>query len=132
MDGDTIRGEFGLGVAVNGSPTKVTSFKTDVPQGSQPFDVLKFVLAEGSVKSYAPSLKVENNSNLVMNILVPLIPWLLIFAIIYFFIFRQLRNSAGQAACSATSVAAAIRSRPKNTPTSPSTTWPASKRPKTR
>src|SRR5437667_470076 len=30
-----------------------------------------------------------------MNILLPLIPWLLIFGFIWFFVFRQLRNSAG-------------------------------------
>src|SRR5437667_9776892 len=30
-----------------------------------------------------------------MNILLPLIPWLLIIGFIWFFIFRQLRNSAG-------------------------------------
>jgi cell division protease FtsH len=30
-----------------------------------------------------------------MNILVPLVPWLLIFVFIWFFIFRQFRNSAG-------------------------------------
>ena len=37
----------------------------------------------------------ENNQNLLSTILIPLIPWLLIFAFIWFFVFRQLRNSAG-------------------------------------
>jgi len=30
-----------------------------------------------------------------VNILLPLVPWLLILAFIWFFVFRQLRNSAG-------------------------------------
>jgi ATP-dependent Zn protease len=34
---------------------------------------------------------VRNNDNLLLNILVPLIPWLLIFGFIWFFVFRQLR-----------------------------------------
>ncbi len=37
----------------------------------------------------------ENSSNLVTTILLPLVPWLLIFGFIWFFLFRQLRNSAG-------------------------------------
>ena len=35
---------------------------------------------------------VSDDNNLWLNILVPLIPWLLIFAFIWFFVFRQLRG----------------------------------------
>ena len=35
---------------------------------------------------------VRNENNLLLNILVPLIPWLLIFGFIWFFVFRQLRG----------------------------------------
>src|SRR5262249_59663679 len=38
---------------------------------------------------------VENSPNWVLQVLPPLIPWLLIFLFVWFFIFRQLRNSAG-------------------------------------
>src|SRR5436853_7182689 len=48
-----------------------------------------------SLQSNIASLRAEDNANLVVNILVPLIPWLLILAFIWFFVFRQLRNSAG-------------------------------------
>ena len=41
------------------------------------------------------SIEVRESSNLFINILVPLIPWILIFGFIWFFVFRQLRNSAG-------------------------------------
>ena len=40
-------------------------------------------------------VEAKNQSNLLMNILLPLVPWLLIFGFIWFFVFRQLRNSAG-------------------------------------
>ncbi len=39
-------------------------------------------------------LKADSGQNLLLSILVPLIPWLLIFGFIWFFVFRQLRNSA--------------------------------------
>ena len=38
----------------------------------------------------------ERNPDLLMNILVPLIPWLLIFGFIWFFVFRQLRSQKGK------------------------------------
>ncbi|MCC6239963.1 MAG: ATP-dependent zinc metalloprotease FtsH [Phycisphaerales bacterium] len=40
-------------------------------------------------------IDLKDSSNLFINILIPLIPWLLIFGFIWFFVFRQLRNSAG-------------------------------------
>jgi ATP-dependent Zn protease len=38
----------------------------------------------------------DSGSSLLMNIVVPLIPWLLIFGFIWFFVFRQLRGQAGR------------------------------------
>jgi cell division protease FtsH len=43
------------------------------------------------------SVKYETSDNLFVQVLLPLIPWLLIFGFIWFFVFRQLRNSAGGA-----------------------------------
>jgi cell division protease FtsH len=40
-------------------------------------------------------IKVENSGSILTNLIVPFIPWLLIFGFIWFFVFRQLRNSAG-------------------------------------
>ncbi|HEX4125450.1 MAG TPA: ATP-dependent zinc metalloprotease FtsH [Tepidisphaeraceae bacterium] len=37
----------------------------------------------------------ENDNGILVQVIVPLIPWLLIIAFIWFFLFRQLRNSAG-------------------------------------
>jgi preprotein translocase subunit YajC len=36
---------------------------------------------------------VETSANLLVNVLLPLVPWFLIFAFIWFFVFRQLRRA---------------------------------------
>jgi cell division protease FtsH len=41
------------------------------------------------------SVEVVNGNNVLINLIVPLVPWLLIFGFIWFFVFRQLRNSGG-------------------------------------
>jgi ATP-dependent Zn protease len=40
-------------------------------------------------------VRVENDPNLLLNIFIPLIPWLLVFAFIWFVVFRQLRKAGG-------------------------------------
>jgi len=44
------------------------------------------------------NVRVENNPNLLVNLIVPLIPWILIFAFIWFFVFRALRAQQQQRA----------------------------------
>ncbi len=92
VDGDTIRGNFTVPQTLAG-PTKVQSFRTEVPAGSQPWDVLKWVLDQSEVGG--TTVKVENNTSLLTSLIVPIIPWILFLAVIWFFVFRQLRNSAG-------------------------------------
>ena len=92
IDGDTLRGTFRNPIAVNG-PNKVTEFRTDVPTGSQPWDVTKWLMDDSAGGS--TSVVAENNGTLFSSILVSLIPWLVLFGLIWFFILRQLRNSAG-------------------------------------
>ena len=41
------------------------------------------------------SYKYEPSSNLLMNVLISMVPWLLLFAIVWFLLFRQLRQSGG-------------------------------------
>jgi cell division protease FtsH len=43
------------------------------------------------------SVKYETSDNVFVQVLLPLIPWLLIFGFIWFFVFRQLRSGAGGA-----------------------------------
>src|SRR5215208_1748067 len=92
MENDQIKGEFRQPVTFPGpGMSSVTRFRADVPPGSLSQQLGVWILDHGG----QAAIKVENTQNLLMNILLPLVPWLLIFAFIWFFVFRQLRNSAG-------------------------------------
>jgi cell division protease FtsH len=93
VDGETIRGKFKNPQQIGQVPN-VTQFRCDVPQPQVTSPWYMQWVQQMSRDSDA-SLRAENNQNLMVNLLLPVIPWLLIFAFIWFFIFRQLRNSAG-------------------------------------
>src|SRR5690349_7630204 len=95
IEGDEIKGEFNkLPPATNGVEPKNAQFRTTLPIGmSSDWNFVKWVSDTG--KKSATKVKVENNNNIVLQFILPLIPWLLIFGFIWFFVFRQLRNSAG-------------------------------------
>src|SRR5215213_6690861 len=91
IEGDEITGELRETFATTDG-RKVNHFRTPVPQGvSADYTLLKDITATGG----QTSIVVENSQNILIQVLVPLIPWLLIFLFIWFFVFRQLRNSAG-------------------------------------
>jgi cell division protease FtsH len=90
LESDDLYGKF---VKSEDIPEKgtVTYFKVVLPPGTASYEMLKDLsgrLGQGK-------FDIEANNSLVINILLPLIPWLLIFGFIWFFVFRQLRNSAG-------------------------------------
>ncbi len=80
-------------VSVTGG--KVTWFRTPIPSGmgSTSWDFVKNII--DTAGAWPTKVEVENNNNLILQFVLPLIPWLLIFGFIWFFVFRQLRNSAG-------------------------------------
>ena len=90
LEGDEIVGEFAVPQDVNGQ--KVEQFRTAVPTGSS----MDWAFTQSILdRRGTMQVRVENSSNTLLTIIVPLIPWLLIFGFIWFFVFRQLRNSAG-------------------------------------
>jgi cell division protease FtsH len=93
IDGDDVTGElkpeFNLPTA--GANNKL--FSTSYPAGT--FSAGSGYLAHLMSERGDAQGSAQNQSNLLINILVPLVPWLLIFGFIWFFVFRQLRNSAG-------------------------------------
>jgi cell division protease FtsH len=93
IDGDNITGEFNSKLTVPGSSVQVTNFQVTYPTGtfSGGSNALQHILD----KSNGATVDARNDNNLLLNILLPLVPWLLIFGFIWFFVFRQLRNSAG-------------------------------------
>ncbi len=88
VEGDDITGEYVSPQA----GTDFKFFKLSAPTGGSSQWLLPWLLDKGGKQT---EIKVENNGNLLINLLLPLIPWLLIFGFIWFFVFRQLRNSAG-------------------------------------
>src|SRR5437764_921449 len=72
---------------------KVQDFRVPLLPNTVDYTMLKDLTSLS--KQHNTEVKVENSQNILIQVLVPLIPWLLIFAFIWFFVFRQLRNSAG-------------------------------------
>src|SRR5712671_5757870 len=91
MENDQLKGEFKTAVSFPGPGMgSVVRFRADVPPGALSGPLGVWVLDHRN----GADLVAENSQNLLVTIIVPLIPWLLIFAFVWFFIFRQLRNSA--------------------------------------
>ncbi|HEY8750517.1 MAG TPA: ATP-dependent zinc metalloprotease FtsH [Tepidisphaeraceae bacterium] len=91
LDGSEVSGTLKVDSNINGA--KVHNFRTYFPEGmtSQWEFINKLLNATGKTAD----IKAEPSNNILVNILLPLVPWLLILAFIWFFVFRQLRNSAG-------------------------------------
>jgi len=87
---DEIRGEFNAAQALPGGRSAVY-FRTQLPPGAaDSWAFMEWLLANrgGAVVSVEPQ-----SAGVVANILLPVIPWLLIFGFIWFFVFRQLRHA---------------------------------------
>ncbi|HSU67412.1 MAG TPA: ATP-dependent zinc metalloprotease FtsH, partial [Tepidisphaeraceae bacterium] len=74
-------------------PQRVTHFRVNLPVGTvSQWEFTRDVLTKLNTTT---DIKAEPTNNILMNIILPLVPWVLILAFIWFFVFRQLRNSAG-------------------------------------
>jgi cell division protease FtsH len=92
IEADEVKGEFKSKLAVaNG---EIQFFRAVLVQNNgMDWRFVESVLEKA--RQSQTSVKAENNQNFIINILLPFIPWLLIFGFIWFFVLRQLRNSAG-------------------------------------
>ncbi|MGE5608491.1 MAG: ATP-dependent metallopeptidase FtsH/Yme1/Tma family protein [Bacillota bacterium] len=85
-----ITGEFTF--PQNTSDGVTFRFRTTVPsQFSSDWSFINWVLQNRN----GAKVDVDNQDNLLLTVLVPLIPWLLIFGFIWFFVYRQLRGRSG-------------------------------------
>ena len=87
IDNETIRGKFKQPIQIGSNPP-TTQFRCEVPAAQVSSSWYMDWVQKLSRASGNATLRAENNANLVVNLLVPLIPWLLIFAFIWFFVFR--------------------------------------------
>jgi cell division protease FtsH len=90
IDSSEITGKFkGKTFVVN---QYVENFRTYVPETVLQWQLIRELLDKGGNTT---QISAEPNNNILINFILPFIPWLLILAFIWFFVFRQLRNSAG-------------------------------------
>ena len=82
LDGDEISGTTAAG----------GGYRTTLPPGmSGNWQFVQWLIETG--RGASAVVEVRSQNNLLANIVVPLIPWLLIFSFIWFFVFRQLRKA---------------------------------------
>ena len=91
IEADELHGEFFT--PMPGPDGKsFTLFHTEIPTGN----VNDWAFTQWLIDNHGKgSLDVSNGNNVLLNLIIPLVPWLLIFGFIWFFVFRQLRNSGG-------------------------------------
>lgn len=58
-------------------------------------EMVQFIIATAEKSGANADIKIEDSQNQIVNLLLPVLPWVVLFVIIWFFVFRQLRNSAG-------------------------------------
>jgi preprotein translocase subunit YajC len=88
LEGDTLFGKF---VKTEDIPERgpVTYFRVGLPQGmGSDYRFFHEIVERVGLARF----EVEPGNNLVINILLPLVPWLLIFGFVWFFILRPLRQ----------------------------------------
>jgi len=96
IEGDDIDGKYLQPQPPYGDKTgknpKTIAFRTTVPTGTfQSSNYLRWIMDHAGDTEVAA----YNNQNIIINVLLPVVPWLLLFVVIYFVLFRQLRNSGG-------------------------------------
>jgi cell division protease FtsH len=93
IDGDTLRGHFVKPPASRPSASAAMAFRVELPPTTgQSWSFLQWLLDH----RMDAEVRVENNPNLLVNLLLPLVPWILVFGFIWFFVFRQLRKASTQ------------------------------------
>ena|SRR5258706_2128578 len=91
IDGDEITGVLIKPTPVGG--ITVTAFRTSLPPGlSGSWSFVQWLMES----SPGLEVRVEPTNNLVVNFILPFIPWLLILLFIWFFVFRHLRSQSAQ------------------------------------
>ncbi len=85
----TIEGDSLYGQLLPSNRTGVVNFKTELPQGtSSSWQFTQWLLDNRG----SAVIEVRNNTNLLIQVLLPLVPWVLIFGFIWFFVFRKLKR----------------------------------------
>jgi ATP-dependent Zn protease len=91
VEDNGVRGAMASGGVIDPQGRLISEFRVDGPQGaSGNIEFLERLRARGVIVQF------DRSQNLLLQIVLPLIPWLLIFGFIWFFVFRQLRKQTGK------------------------------------
>ncbi len=82
----------GMRKTVDGEPNAVPGFRLDYPREAIDKDFMDEVVS--SVRDAGGEVKYEKQNQLVL-LLLSMLPWILIFGFVWFFLFRQIRNANG-------------------------------------
>jgi cell division protease FtsH len=93
ISGDDIDGIFLKDTPIKNGSDHTVYFTTSVPTGT--FQNGSTYLLWVMDHAGSTEVAVKNTQNLLLNILLPVVPWLLLCVVIYFVLFRQIRNSGG-------------------------------------
>ena len=77
------------------SQTAPLNFELDFPPHMMDSDFMKEL--RGKCEQTGTALRYKSNDNIFVQVFLPLIPWLLIFGLIWFFVIRQMRSATGGA-----------------------------------
>jgi cell division protease FtsH len=83
LDGDEVTGMMKTEAGAT------VGFRTELPTGTSSNWMFTEWLLQNSGNA---TVTVNNSSSILTNVLLPLVPWLLIFGFIWFFVFRRIRN----------------------------------------
>jgi ATP-dependent Zn protease len=89
VDGDVLRARLKSAINLSNPGVSTTNIRAELP----PTTTQSWSFIESLIQHPThPVVRVENNQNVLLNVLLPLVPWLLIFLFIWFVVFRQMRN----------------------------------------
>ena len=71
---------------------KVIGFRVNTPPQMATWEFIHYVIEKSGATT---DIRAEPTNNILTQVILPFIPWVLILGFIWFFVFRQLRNSAG-------------------------------------
>ena len=94
IEGDEIQGEFRSPqtVTVDGKNVQATKFRTQAGIGGALSTEMETYIRE---HRNGASLEFRATQNLLINMFLPIIPWIVLIAFFWIFVFRQLRGAAG-------------------------------------
>jgi ATP-dependent Zn protease len=92
VETDRLLGEFRQDEMTGDRGERVRRFQVQLPAGTtQNWTFMQWLLDNRQ----NAMVRVENGPNWLLQVIIPLIPWVLIFGFIWFFVFRGLRKAQG-------------------------------------